>query len=345
MVRVLSVAVAAMSAALCAISSARADCRLNMVAELPLDPNRDVPVAEGEINGQPARFLIDTGSSWTLIVREEAVKRHLNLARVTGVTVYGVGGQREAFGATVSSLKVGNLVATNVAMIASGPARGSSDVAVILGEDAMSEFDIEFDMANHFVRFFKPQGCSPDQLVYWNKPYSQASLLDTDRDSPSIRMPVMLNGKPVAAVLASGASVSFVDETAANRAGAKLDTKADRETMRGLGALPLTLTTGRFATFALGDESIRNVRIWVTAFTNQLNRSDATGYLQHSVNNDPTRNMMVGADFLKAHRVMVANREHMMVFSYIGGAVFALPTRESQTSAAAEPTNMTGVAP
>jgi len=338
------VAAAGWTIAFAAVSPAMADCKIGLVAELPLDPNRDVPVAEGEINGQPARFLIDTGSSWTMIVREEALKRHLAMARVKGVTVFGVGGQQEAFGGTVRSLKVGNLVATNVQVIASGPSKGSSDVAVVLGEDALSEFDVEFDLANHFIRFFKPQGCSPDQLVYWNKPYSQASLLDTDRDSPSVRLPVALNGKRVEAVLSSGTSISLVDSTAADLVGAKPDAGATSEILHGSGKAPTTLTTSHFANFALGDESIGHVRIWVAPFASQLEQPDATSFIHHSVTNDPTRTMLVGADFLRAHRVMVAHREHVVVFSYSGGPVFGLPTRADPSSGAGQTANMTGVA-
>ncbi len=318
-----------------------ADCKLGLVAELPLDPNRNVPVAEGEINGQPARFLIDTGSSWTMIVRSEALKRHLAMGRITGVTVYGVGGPREAFGGTVRSLKIGALETTNVQVIAAGPSKGDSDVAVILGEDAMSEFDVEFDMAGHMVRFFKPQGCAADQLVYWNKPYSQATLLETDRDSPSVRIPVMLNGKPVSAVLSSGSSVTFVDKMAAEALGAKIDA-GGAEVLHGQGPQPDVLTTSRFSSFALGDEAIGHVRIGVISFAAQIQQSDGSSFMDHSVSKDVTRSMLVGSDFLRAHRVMVAMREHVMVFSYTGGPVFAVPTSADLSSGAAQVTNMTG---
>jgi hypothetical protein len=343
MVRYLLCAVAA--AGLCAAaSSALADCRLGLVAELPLDPNRAVPVAEGEINGKPARFLIDTGSSWTIIVRSEALRLHLAMGRVKGVSVYGVGGEREAFGGEIQSMKVGNLVATNVQVIASGSAKTSSDVSVILGEDAMSEFDVEFDLAHHFVRFFKPQGCTPDQLVYWNKPYSQAQLPDTDRDSPSIRLPVILNGKHVEAVLSSGSSVSVVDTSASDSAGGKLEKGAPLAVLHGVGNEPKALMTSKFASFALGDEAIGNVHIWTTPFSEQTERPDSGSFIAHSASKDPTRTMLVGDDFLQAHRVMVANREHVVVFSYTGGAVFGLPTGADLSSGAGQTTNMTGLA-
>jgi predicted aspartyl protease len=345
MTRSLFMAALAVGAALLGVRPALAECRLGMVAELPLDPNRDVPVAEGEINGQPARFLIDTGSSWTMIVREEALKRHLAMGRLAGVTVYGVGGAREVFGGTVRSLKVGTLVATNVQVIAAGPAKGASDVAVVLGEDAMSEFDVEFDLANHFVRFFKPEGCTPDQLVYWNKPYSQAALPETDRDSPSVRMPVNLNGKRVEAVLSSGSSVSVVDTTAADAVGARIDKSAPDEVLHGVGIEPKALTVSKFASFALGDEAIGNVRIWSTAFSAQTERPDGGSFMAQSASKDPTRTLLVGADFLRAHRVLVANREHLMVFSYVGGPVFSLPTSADLSSGAAQVTNMNRLVP
>jgi hypothetical protein len=50
--------------------------------------------------------------------------------------------------------------------------------------------------------------------------------------------------------------------------------------------------------------------------------------------------MPVGADFLRAHRLMVANREHLLVFSYVGGPVFGRPTSADLSSGAGQATNM-----
>jgi hypothetical protein len=44
--------------------------------------------------------------------------------------------------------------------------------------------------------------------------------------------------------------------------------------------------------------------------------------------------VLLGIDFLLAHRFVILPREHQMLFTYNGGAVFRAPTRNAVQSAA-----------
>jgi len=45
--------------------------------------------------------------------------------------------------------------------------------------------------------------------------------------------------------------------------------------------------------------------------------------------------MLIGFDFFRAHRVLIANREHLLLFSYNGGPVFQTEARPSDPPPAA----------
>ena len=322
------VAIAAAAIAIWGIGAAPAlaDCKMVQVAELALDPQWYGAVADGQINGQPIKAMIDTGSSLSVISRAEAAKLGLAFRPINGISLYGVGGQRQAYRTTVQSLQVGQLFAKNIDLIGSDRLTDPR-IAMILGNDILSQFDVEFDLPDHVMRLFKPEGCSPDQLVYWNKPYSLAPLLGTNRDSPSVRTSVSLNGQRIAAELDSGAGASVVDITVANRVGVVIDSAVSTEAAHGMGDAPRPVSIGLFKSFALGDEQIGNVKIQLINLVGdlQLTDQDTDTRIARSVTGDTEPMMLIGDDFLRTHRVLIANREHVMVFSYLGGPVFATP--------------------
>jgi len=305
-----------------------ADCKMVQVAELALDPHWYGAVADGQINGQPIKAMIDTGSSLSMVSRSEAAK--LGLAfRPVGATLYGIGGQHQAYGTTVKSLQIGQLFANKIDLIGSDTLT-NPNIAMILGNDILSQFDVEFDLPDHVMRLFKPEGCSAEQLVYWNKPYSLAPLLGTNRDSPSVRTSVSLNGQRIAAELDSGAGASVVDITVANRVGVAIDTSVATEAAHGMGEAPRPVSIGEFKSFALGDEQIGNVKIQLINLVGdmQLTDQDTDTRIARSVSGDTEPMMLIGDDFLRTHRVLIANREHVIVFSYLGGSVFATPAEK-----------------
>ncbi len=330
-----SVAVAA--ALVCAVTvPAMASCKMVQAAELPLDPHWYGAVADGQIDGQPVKVLIDTGSSLSMISHAAANKLGLAFRPLPGVTLYGIGGQRQAYGTTVKSLQVGQLVGANMNLVGSD-SLSNPNIAMILGNDILSQFDVEFDLPDHAIRLFKPEGCTPDQLVYWNKPYSLAPLLETVRDAPSIRTTVMLNGQRINAELDSGAGVTVVDRDTAGRVGVAVDAAVTPPAARGLGREARAVSVGQFKTFALGDEQIGNVKIELISLVSDMQTTD-TGTdtrIARSVTGDTEPMMLIGDDFLRAHRVLVANREHAIVFSYVGGPVFAMPAATKPAPATA----------
>jgi hypothetical protein len=80
--------------------------------------------------------------------------------------------------------------------------------------------------------------------------------------------------------------------------------------------------TVRFDTFTIGDETIKNTKL-IVADLWKNNKLEETGTRLGSESHDlGLPRMLLGADFLHAHRVFVANSMGLMLFSYTGGPVF-----------------------
>jgi hypothetical protein len=79
----------------------------------------------------------------------------------------------------------------------------------------------------------------------------------------------------------------------------------------GYGKNSVDSWTGQFETFAIGDEVIRNPRIRFADLA------------QHT--GDSQAGMLLGADFLHSHRVLVSRSQGKLYFTYAGGTVFPRP--------------------
>jgi hypothetical protein len=77
---------------------------------------------------------------------------------------------------------------------------------------------------------------------------------------------------------------------------------------------------GTFPTFALGSESVRNVKLRISDMF-AANKVIATGSHVGKVNEDAP-GMLIGCDFFLAHRVLVLFKERKLLFTYNGGPIF-----------------------
>jgi predicted aspartyl protease len=311
---------------------AAAECKLLQVAEFQVDTNRNRLVFDGELNSQRIKVLIDTGAETSLIWRPAAARLGLKLSIVPGAHMYGIGGESVVEAAYVNQLKLGNFTAKNWNLFVAGDTQGSFDM--VLGQDFFSKHVVEFDLQHHAVRLFQPRGCRTEQLAYWSTTYSLAEINSTTSGN-RIETTVMLNGKKVRAIVDSGAAMSMVTKFAAARAGveAEGDKRESVQQINGFGRKSNESWIGTFDSFSFGDESLRNARLRI-ADVNQYNRTTSLGSrLESAVEGTP--DMMIGADFLMSHRMMIDVQERKIVFTYLGGKVFQ--TVHVDATAAAAP--------
>lgn len=302
---------------------ANADCKLATVAEFHADLSGGVPVVDGTINGQPIKIVVDAGSSKTLITGAAARRLGLITTRLSGGT-FAVGGDDRASTTAVKELTIDRLALSNITLgvaVEPGKPRGFD---MLLGDDILSQYDVEFDLANGAIRLFESQACQPPQLVYWAKPYSQATLLSAARDDARITADVELNGHKIVAELDTGASETIVETDEAGAAGVTRGSPGSEAAGRvhGIGPVVEESFAGKFSSFVFGDEKLANTRLLVADFARSVEYTPTGSTLARPVLGAPM--MLIGDDFLRAHRIMVANREHVILFSYNGGPVFAV---------------------
>ena len=317
-----------------------ASCQLHEIAELQASMYSGGPTISGKINGFPVKMLVDTGSASTSVTLATAKRLNLPITQIRADTAYGIGGAFKRYAASIKELKIDKFAIPSIALATAGDVDSDYDFDLLLGDDILSRYDVEFDLANDVIRLFESSGCAAGELVYWGKPYSAAPLIASESYAPQIRAEARLNGRQALATFDTGSSISRVDAAVAGAAGVSRESPdaQSAQVIRGLGPVPEASFTGRFDSFALGDESIANARLHVTSLTKGLNTSELGSRLARPLDAAPS--MLIGADFFRAHHIMVANRERLIVFSYNGGPIFTLATdyvalmREAKQAAA-----------
>jgi predicted aspartyl protease len=201
---------------------------------------------------------------------------------------------------TVEEFKIGSLVRTDWQVMVAG--ERDSGVDILLGEDVFDKVDVEFDLPHNQVRLFQPIQCEGVALAYWSP--QQASQVKLG-SGPKIVVPVKINGRVVHAVLDSGAEVSVLNSAVAKGLGLTPNSPGVVFSGKrgGVGANLIDSWLAPLRSFSIGSETISETVI----------RFAELGL---------GAEMLLGADFLRAHRVLVSHSQRKMYFTYEGGPVF-----------------------
>lgn len=313
-------------AAFAAAGAAAAPCPLSQSAEYPVRMLNNHPLVEASINGRPVRLLVDLGSRDTVITRDAAQAIGLNV-RETNSTLYRVGGGESLGLARAQVLRVGDRVEHDVYLAVAGSAKSSSGAEGALGLDFLADRDVEFDLAHGVIRQFSSRQCAPADMVYWANRFSSVVLENRGRYG-LLLVDVKLDGRTLTAALGSGAPTTVVTTGAARAAGFSPEAQGRGPvghyggTGSGQAAIPIWLAV--FPSFVIGDESIYNAQLSVADFL--------SGDQVLTTGSRSTRNleglpaMLLGADFIYAHRIYLARDQGRLYFTYNGGRVFGGPT-------------------
>ena len=319
-------AVLALLALFAAAVPARAECRLDKLAEIPVTLVGLQPVVTVEVNGAPARLLVDTGSFFSTL--SQAAADQLKVRTYVGdkLKVRGVDSDAETHIGVAHDFALGGVTAHNVEFVVGGAF--SPAVVGVLGRNVLGSNDVEYDFAHGAIRFFRPVGCDQADLGYWAAGKANAVPLRWGpQRAPSLIGDAQVNGKPVTVLFDTGSGLSMLLREAASRVGVPL-AGADvvpAGAARGIGGKTVQSWIAPVESFALGRETIRNTRL----------RLGAIDVLP--------ADMLVGADFFLSHRVYVSAAQRRLYFTYGGGSVFRLdrapaaPAPASPAAPAASP--------
>ena len=300
------------------VVAAPPDCKLIRIEEWPVRLERNLPIIDGEINGNKVSILIDTGSQRSFVTRS-AVSRMMLMRTNVGTT--GLESVR------LDELRIGPAKRKDWNVLVSPEQDfGTQVISLVLGYDFFAGVDFEFDLANRAIRLFQARDCAGSPLAYWTdaKPV-EAQIQGTGE----ILLSVAVNGRPSLAVIDSGAVFSAVTMAESVRLGinAKTDGVATAGCSIGIGRPALDYWSAPFQSFAIGNEVIRNPTLRIADFTRESSVSQVGGRQAGRFAEQPQ--MILGMDFLRAHRVFVSNSQRKMYLTYAGGTVF--PTGTDKT--------------
>jgi Aspartyl protease len=281
---------------------AAAECKLMRIDEWKLKHDAAAPVLEAVVHRQRIPVLLDTGMALregALLDRAAAARLGLALRPSPGRAFAGVGVDVDTDVGVMKEITIGVFTRRNWPVVVRPEHHGNSG-SLVIGSAFFEDIDLELDLAQDAVRLFKSEACRGVSLAYWAQ--GRASEAPIWVDGP-VSVEVSVNGKPLRAILDSGASTTLLDTATAARLGV---TKGNAATQPGR-CLQLD-------SFSIGDERIRNPRLRVADLRGgKYDRPE----------------MVLGADFLRTHRVMVARGERKLFFTYAGGTVFPTGAAEA----------------
>jgi len=303
------------------VAAAEDGCKLHRLATLPVTMNGLRPTIETQINGAPALFTLDSGAFWSSLTPASAKEYdlHVDYGRFPGLYVQGVGGSAAAGIAKVKVFTIFNVPVHNIDFIVGGSEPGKGTVG-LLGQNLLRIADVEYDLAHGELTLLKPDNCKHANLVYWAKQgdsYSEIEIEESTPQQPHTTGKVILNGAMIRVVFDTGAQASVVGLRAAASAGVKPGGPGVEPAGydSGIGRNRVQAWVANFPVLKIGDEEIHNARL----------RFEDLG----------TFDMLLGDDFFLSHRVLVANSQHKLYFTYNGGPVFALNRRSNAPAPAA----------
>jgi len=239
------------------------------------------------------------------------------------VKFYGLGGSQDAEYTIVKDFALSDVKIKGVKFYVIG-SKGSPAEAGLLGRDFLSHFNLEFDLANKAVRLWKTEHCGDQSLAYWTKAPGGADL-DSNDVNGQYRVKLSVNGREIKAILDSGATTSIITSDAASAAGLRpRDFTSEKQRSEGIGDHLVDTRVATFDQVDIGTEQVRHARLEVADLFGDNKEMQTGSILAQKVELRDQPDMLLGADFLRSHRVFIAADQHLMYFTYSGGPIFQI---------------------
>jgi clan AA aspartic protease (TIGR02281 family) len=268
-----------------------------------------VPAVDGVIDGAPAVMLVDTGAFDTNLTMNAVVKRDL-IMHMTGRYVEGISGSSRLYAARVGEFAIGPVKSQRkrLDLYVIGETAFTPAYDALVGAPFLLQADMEFDLRAKHMKFFRPLNCNRDSaLNYWKEEAVVVPFEFSRSTSPNPHFTVLVNGKELDALIDTGANRSFLTLNAAKRLG--IDVKSADVTRLGysggIGSDRAAHWTTPVKTVQIGGETIKDAELGII---------DVQGMID--------ADLLLGQDFLRAHRVLFAMSQRKVYMAYLGGDVF-----------------------
>jgi predicted aspartyl protease len=290
---------------------AHAGCQVEPRGTVPIEAPDGNLLVTVQVNDAPATFVLDTGAQRTLM--GEDVVRRLGLERDSWVAsaVRGLGGIEQRPNALPRSLRLGSVVLRRRTLLGDnsvtvGPLPvdtiAGRAIAGLLGRDFLSPFDLDLDLPRRRLTLYEVEGCEA-LLVPWTVPYA-AIPLTMPMDAALVAQ-VVVDGRPLRALIDTGASVSLITAPGMARLGLTEESLARDPggTTRGIGPAAVPVHLHRFGELRVGPEVTSGLALWVAPVRNVV----------------PVVDMLLGADWLMPRHVWLSFATRRMFVAQAGG--------------------------
>ena len=278
-----------------------AGCRLEPAADIALTMLDRYPMAAAMINGKPAQLIYDTGGANTMLTMGAAAKFGLTpTPNPPKANFTSSGVPLEVAFHHVQSLEALGTSRNDFDI----PVTGEMDVDGNAGQDIMAR-DTEIDLARRRARVFTPTDCTTPAQAHWPDEDKMQVVMIADRTR--IFGTVSVNGVELTALFDTGSPYSALTADAAARAGVHPGNPGvtQTHTSHGLnGKVGLDSWVAAFNDITIAGETVEKPRLEFV--------------LKHNYSAD----MILGADFFLAHRVLVSKDQHRLYFQYNGAPLF-----------------------
>ena len=272
-------------------------CTRERVADLPMAPGNVWPVVVAALDGQAVSMLLDTGSERLGVGGRAALQLRLPQDLRHRTRMHGIGGDSIAYDVDIQSFELGGaeIPQSGAAIIelAGAPAT-RPPVAGVIGAQILDDYDVELDFIRRHVVLWQVSGCA-NVMPSWQGTWSSARL--TRGAGDLVSLDIQINGKPIRALLDSGAQTTTIDYGTAGQLGlTKVALAASREVVtRGSDGSDLMAHVIRVQDIAVGSTHSADFPLLVSRI-----------HLRFA-------NMLLGADFLQHRDVWI---------SYAGQQIF-----------------------
>jgi hypothetical protein len=316
-------------------------CSLSVLATFHLDPGSYLPLIAGEINGRKVQLMAAV-SSHTAVFRSAAkdlgVLEESGRKRMIFTPVYTEIGSGWVHDLELDDMPRKVLSSYDVHQDFRVPVEDGgapSSAAAALGIQFWHLADDDFDLASNTISLVRPAGCAhADTLPFNGGAYSQTRLLRL-LPPPSIateyRVRVVVDGVPLEALIDTGTSTTIMTRQGAFKLGHgwPVPGAEPQGRLSTGGEGKILWAKARFKTFSIGAETIQNPRIVVADLYDHIQETkERWMHGSFSRPNVATRldvtipDMILGADFFRAHHVLISNSRGMVYFVYNGASIF-----------------------
>jgi hypothetical protein len=263
-------------------------CELQLVADLPVSLSRNLIEVPGRINRSDINLVIDTGAARTVLSTDTVKSFLLAHSQHSATQLAGIGGSTVRNADVYADLELGGAQFHGQLAEARIP-----EIGGLVGGDWLKDYDVEFDLPHHRIKLWHAARCEAADLPWTG---SRAMIPVDVMGTNQLRVSVTIDDKIVEGILDSGAALSVMPTSVAQRLGV---------TQMAMREDPLALVSD----IDRGIISIRIHRFGVLRVddTRIIAPLIGVGEMQFG-----SSEMLLGLDFLRSHRVWVSYRTRRM---------------------------------